>query len=359
MKKIIVLIIIFLVIIVAAASARGFQDSIKNNRGNAPAVITRQRPVVAIALFAPFNGSTPEEALRVKQAFSALLVNTGQVELRNQAFVDQMLIKHNLNSRTSTGWADAGKKEAFGRSLDADWIVQGIIQRLDDKLLADVSFYDPAFAFIENAYVFFPYTTDPIEHVKPLVDSLVDAISRGAKPYIDLNPYRIGDIGPAGGIIFFRNNDTKEGWRYLEAAPFDLGPAAWGAYGRVALYGVYPNYGDEQGIGRGKLNTEAIVRNLNQAGESNCAAQLCAGLELNGFNDWFLPSIDELGWLYLVVQDNIGGYGDTFQHDFYWSSSEVNEQHGHLEGFNGRWAGAIFNFTDKTAMHGVRAIRAF
>jgi DUF1680 family protein len=42
--------------------------------------------------------------------------------------------------------------------------------------------------------------------------------------------YSIGDVGPAGGFIFYENpNHNRDGWRYLEAAPFDQSAGAqWG-----------------------------------------------------------------------------------------------------------------------------------
>jgi hypothetical protein len=37
-----------------------------------------------------------------------------------------------------------------------------------------------------------------------------------------LSEYEVGDVGPAGGFIFYKNpNYASDGWRYLEAAPFD------------------------------------------------------------------------------------------------------------------------------------------
>ncbi|GHU30912.1 hypothetical protein FACS1894172_04920 [Spirochaetia bacterium] len=31
--------------------------------------------------------------------------------------------------------------------------------------------------------------------------------------------YKIGDTGPAGGLIFYNKGDYSDGWRYLKAAP--------------------------------------------------------------------------------------------------------------------------------------------
>ncbi|GHU43467.1 hypothetical protein FACS1894190_14000 [Spirochaetia bacterium] len=38
--------------------------------------------------------------------------------------------------------------------------------------------------------------------------------------------YKVGDKGPAGGIVFYDMGFTMNGWRYLEAAPADI-PGVW------------------------------------------------------------------------------------------------------------------------------------
>ena len=46
--------------------------------------------------------------------------------------------------------------------------------------------------------------------------------------------YEIGDTGPAGGLIFYVNENDSDEWHYLEAAPGDQGRnVAWGCSGTV------------------------------------------------------------------------------------------------------------------------------
>ena len=47
--------------------------------------------------------------------------------------------------------------------------------------------------------------------------------------------YAVGDVGPAGGFVFYENpNFAADGWRYLEAAPFDQSAGAkWGCFRRA------------------------------------------------------------------------------------------------------------------------------
>lgn len=120
--------------------------------------------------------------------------------------------------------------------------------------------------------------------------------------------YKVGDVGPAGGWIFYDKGEKTDGWRYLEAAPEDLpGAYAWGASG---------NYGTEQGVGTGKSNTEKLP-------DSAVAAKACKDYTLNGFSDWFLPSKDELNLMRTNLFLNGKGSFST-DGDYYWSSSEFD-----------------------------------
>jgi len=135
--------------------------------------------------------------------------------------------------------------------------------------------------------------------------------------------YRIGDTGPAGGIIFYDKGIFSNGWRYLEIAPANYEfQAQWG------LWDIYLK--DEEilkgktstDIGRGKTNTEYLVSILKKHDELDRAADLCTILEINGYNDWFLPSSDELNIMYTnLKQKNLG----NFQDHIYWSSSWSND----------------------------------
>jgi hypothetical protein len=123
--------------------------------------------------------------------------------------------------------------------------------------------------------------------------------------------YKIGDTGPAGGIIFYDAGAVINGWRYLEASTVSF-LAEWGP--RNVLVG-----GTGSSIGDGRRNTQRIVAVLNERGLTLRAAQICADLNMNGFTDWFLPSSRELFEMYLM-REIIGGFVIAW----HWSSSEGN-----------------------------------
>src|SRR5262249_50468268 len=53
--------------------------------------------------------------------------------------------------------------------------------------------------------------------------------------WLSTREYEPGDIGPAGGFIFYKNlNSAADRWRYLEAAPVDQSAGAkWGCFRRA------------------------------------------------------------------------------------------------------------------------------
>jgi hypothetical protein len=142
------------------------------------------------------------------------------------------------------------------------------------------------------------------------------AVAETAKAKAAAGTLMIGDRGPAGGFVFYDKGRVTDGWRYLEAAPVDVPRSAqWSAdYFRVTT-------GTE--IGTGKQNTELIIVALTARGETGKAAQLCRSALISGYNDWFLPSEDELDLMYKnLKQRGLGRFGDGS----YWSSSYVMSQ---------------------------------
>lgn len=155
--------------------------------------------------------------------------------------------------------------------------------------------------------------------------------------------YKIGDRGPAGGIVFYDKGDSSSGWRYLEAAPEDQGKAIWGCYE------VYLKGAKYTGIGYGKINTEAII---NECKEQATAAKICVDYRGGGKSDWFLPSKDELGEMFKVfikIKDS------KLLYENYWSSSQYNANSAWMQDY----ATHIENHIGKDMQQRVRAIRSF
>lgn len=157
----------------------------------------------------------------------------------------------------------------------------------------------------------------------------------------------LGSIGPAGGYVFYDKGKYSDGWRFLEAAPRDLNSTyMWGDNGSL---------GTSTGIGTGKKNTETIA--MKSTDRTNNAAKACLDYNVNGYDDWFLPSKDELNLMYMELQKK--GL-DSFAAAGYWSSSE-----GSYNVIYGAWRQAFTNGNQSSNGipryndYRVRPVRAF
>lgn len=155
----------------------------------------------------------------------------------------------------------------------------------------------------------------------------------------ELVELKVGDVGLAGGSVIYDKGFYSGGWRYLEAAPKDIGKYKWGKSGDI---------GTSEEIGAGKSNTEKIVQKL---GNGRYAAKMCADFVYNGYDDWFLPSKDELRLMLKVVHINI--FKKLFMS--HWSSSECKKR--------SAWRQSVYNGgardNSRYRKHYVRPIRAF
>ncbi len=206
---------------------------------------------------------------------------------------------------------------------------------------------DPNTARVEDLYTE-PFTVSLGTTVKTIAvrDGLADSPVR--KDVID---YEVGDTGPSGGIVFLVDTeDTHDAWAYMEAAPNDEEPCGWGGY---------ETYLGTTGtaVGTGATNTKTIIEALV---DERSASKLCAdkSMTIDGvlYDDWFLPSRDELDALYTCwVETGTGNFSDTG----YWSSSEDTAYVSWMQNFTD----GVQNFGNgngsKVILNSVRAVRAF
>jgi len=150
-----------------------------------------------------------------------------------------------------------------------------------------------------------------------------------------------------GGIVFYILQSGDPGYdanvqHGLIAATTDQSTGIQWFNGTYVQTGCTATY-----IGTGQFNTTTIV---NVQGAGSYATKLCNDLTLNGYDDWFLPSKDELNELYLN-RGVIGGFASSY----YWSSSEDVAKYawGQYFGSGGQDTYKTFN------TFRVRAVRAF
>ena len=161
-----------------------------------------------------------------------------------------------------------------------------------------------------------------------------------------------------GGVIFHLWKNPQGIEQGLIVDLNDLGLNIWSNV-------INPSIGSAaQSFWDGLSNSNAIV---SQAGHTNSAAKACLDSNNGGYNDWYLPALDELRLLYNnrfnvnITLSSISGASIfnfiTFQESIYLTSTEYSL-------FND--TNLVLNFIDgssnaygKDEVYNVRAIRKF
>lgn len=187
------------------------------------------------------------------------------------------------------------------------------------------------------------FTITPKESI---LDAEDNPLLATVSPEYTVPQFSMQERGPANGWIFYDKTYYSEGWRYLEAAPYDQEYTRWGT-NDFAVPGA-----DATLTGSGAQNTMDIVENDTATSK---AADSCdtLSIEYNStiFDDWFLPSRDELYLMYDNLHDK--GYGNFTEFN-YWSSSEYDDSNAWIVGFTG-----TFGYQSKLNLNYTRAARAF
>ena len=158
--------------------------------------------------------------------------------------------------------------------------------------------------------------------------------------------YTIGDFAQ-GGVVFWVNPSGTHG---KVVSIYDVGRTRWSNISGLIGPSAQSNI-------NGAGNTVAIIM---QTGHTSSAARHCADLGDGGFDDWYLPSKDELNDVYsnrvAITITALANGGEGFVPDYYWTSTEENGSDAFQQDFEAGGQGG----DDKGSSTGtIRAIRAF
>lgn len=162
-----------------------------------------------------------------------------------------------------------------------------------------------------------------------------------------------------GGIIFYLDKTLNHG--FICPVSDQSSGAEWGCKGINTETDYRPSRWD---LGDGFRNTLEIESICSTPGT---AANLCANLTLNGYDDWFLPSQWELKEMlnnYRIINETaIENKGSYFKEpiygmtdEYYWSSTRGRVENIKLKGDIQYYS---LGSTDSNSKENVRAIRAF
>ena len=141
--------------------------------------------------------------------------------------------------------------------------------------------------------------------------------------------YAVGDTGPAGGIVFYDKGYYSFGWRYLEAAPSGWNGGAIDPKPAWGCWGTNINGADAQSVGSGETNTNEI---LGTCLEDGIAAKICFDAIINGYDDWFLGSLDEM--MLIASQSSTNWFNTLVVSGNYWTSTESSSSSAILLGIS-------------------------
>lgn len=233
-------------------------------------------------------------------------------------------------------------------------VIGSLLVTSGSNLTYTITFQNPAGAFSINQttgeisvanQTLFDFETTPNMLATISIDNGIQTISKNA--FFALND--VNEIGEYkfGGVIFWINAAGNEG--YVVAMTDQSSGAPWGCFGFDIPLAEGPALGD------GEVNTMNI---LSSCTDSGIAADL-ANDPINGFNDWFLPSVAELNEVYnnkaTLNASIIANGGTAFSNLWYWTSTQQggNANNAYFQSFS---SGTI-TVNSKGNMAIVRAIR--
>ena len=213
------------------------------------------RPVVVIVPF-DAKGVNQDEVDVISEVFLSEYTSTGKATVVDRNNFDKIAAQQKFQL---SDWSDSNKVAELGSALNAHQIITGQISQFGSQFVCTIKCIDVNTTEVVSS------TVKRVATMDALFDTCTALIRDIAtKASMSVKEYRIGDKGPAGGIIFAIEGDNR--WEVSE----NLGEYNW----RDA-FDLY---------------------------------------ELNGYYDWILPTIDELTSIY-----NLSQKGFISQSGEFWS----------------------------------------
>ena len=247
---------------------------------------------IAVSTFDIIGGAvSSEEAEAITELFISELVATGKVNVVDRANFDKIIKEMKFQS---SDWSNSEKTAALGNAVNANMVVRGQIMKLGSKMYLSSTIID-----VKTANVL----SSAREQFNSL-DDIFGLLTTFTTKTVEGLFLKIGDIGPGGGIVFYIEGNTV----------FEVSEIL------------------------GKVNWET-------------AKQICKDFRGGGYDDWYLPNIDELNFV----------YRNTDFEGVYWSSSE--SKFNDVNSAQYRWFHSYGSYDgtddEKCELHSVRAIRKF
>lgn len=355
-----------------------------------------KKPTVVIAPFeAKSSGLGQDDCDIVTESFESEYARTGSALVVNRNTFKKIQAEQAFQN---SDWSNSDKTAKLGEALNAQQLIFGSQRIYNDILFVIVQVQDiKTLAVLASVHIRVKNIMEVLEKIPDICkniaaqmngESAPATISKKAPPAINgentpavskktssVQPaqtaknevdkvYKIGDIGPGGGYIFYASvsgfpvysGEKMTICHYLECSPDEVGDrASWCPCTKSPWCKVETN----TAIGAGKKNTENVL-SANHSNETlyafNCAAKACAeySTKTTKAGEWYLPSKDELNLIYV----NLIKTGIIKSSRWYWSSSQYNDNRAWVQSFRGG-SQSDANKLDYLWYFCLRAVRAF
>ncbi|PCE66055.1 hypothetical protein B7P33_01775 [Sediminicola luteus] len=349
---------------VSELNAQDFSTTIDENPTDGQVLGTIQATSNGTLTFS-INSQTPAGALGINAGTGELSVidpNLFDYET-NPIITAEILIENGTETTTATATItlnDVDEVSAQNTNLNiaenpSNGDVVGSLQASGSNLTYTITFQNPAGAFSIDANTgelsvadetLFDFETNPNMLATISVSNGTQTVSANAMVALD----DLNEIGEYkfGGVIFWIDpaSNNSEG---LVCATTNLNVANWGCSG--TLTGA-----SGTGIGTGETNTATLIA----AGCGLTAAESVSNLDWNGYDDWFLPSIDEFNEIAVnynaYIWPTIQANGGSALMGTVWTSTEVNANDAYIAFLGGNAPVAL---TKSVANIHVLPVRSF
>lgn len=258
--------------------------------------VTFAQKSIAVSTFDITGGAvSSEEAEAITELFISELVATGKVNVVDRANFDKIIKEMKFQS---SDWSNSEKTAALGNAVNANMVVRGQIIKLGSKMYLSSTIID-----VKTANVL----SSAREQFNSL-DDIFGLLTNFATKTVEGLSLKIGDIGPGGGIVFY-----IEGKKTYEVSEI-LGEANW-----------------------------------------ETAKSMAKNFRGGGYDDWYLPTSDELTLVYRNLRKTEIISGNSS----HWSSSEYDDDDAWFQSFKDGYWYAGWPYEGKSGARSVRAIRAF
>jgi hypothetical protein len=297
---------------------------------------------------------------------------TGGTDTRTVSATSLSLASGKITFDTSTALLTVDTRTAVGTYYDTITItdakgatasyVQTITYSVADTLTV-TSDTPTALTYTGSQAVFTPSVTTISGLVSgDVVSGATYTYSATALSCANGGPCSIGQTGPGGGLIFITPTTTgNTTGKYFEAAPSGWSGSANDPIGKLCTNATNVAGASGTAIGTGETNTDLFA---NSAACGPSVTDTATALVLNGKDDWFIPSYDELKQMYSALHKAVGGAlggFNTISNSDYLSSSDHPSLIGYaMYGWFGSSDGVGgWGQTSKTQAFAYRPVRSY